>query len=106
MRDEGGYELVMPFVSCISQGGPYEDEAFVAGFQVGGVDALLAAGMTPPPGQPYYRSLLPQLDLVAMRHGRTVTVEGCGPREDEPLMASSSASDHEWVNLTFSGPRR
>ena len=33
--DTGTYELLIPFVAVESNGGPFEDEAFVAGFQLG-----------------------------------------------------------------------
>ncbi len=69
---EQGYGLVMPFVVCASQGGPYEDGAFVAGYQAGRLDSAMAAiaavqgdGMS----TTIYRALVPQLDLLAMHHG-------------------------------------
>lgn len=74
-HEEPGHErwgLVMPFVVCSSKGGPYEDTAFVAGYQAGGIDMALAAqsaisgeGMR----VTVYTALVPQLDLIAMRHG-------------------------------------
>lgn len=39
--DEDGYDLVYPFVACASQGGPYDDDAFVAGVQLGRIDQAL-----------------------------------------------------------------
>lgn len=30
-EEEQEYDLVMPFVVCQSQGGPYDDDAFVGG---------------------------------------------------------------------------
>ena len=33
--DEAGYELLVPFVCVESAGGPYDDESFTHGFQVG-----------------------------------------------------------------------
>jgi len=63
---------VMPFVVCKSQGGPYDDDSFVAGWELGRLDAEL----------PHYAALgfgsitklahsatRPQIDLVAMKHG-------------------------------------
>lgn len=105
MEGESEYELVMPFISCASRGGPYDDDAFVAGFQTGAVDALLAAGLTPPPGRPYYKVLLPQLDLIAMRYGRTVTVVGYQAEDDVVAAPKGGGSEWEWVNLTFSESR-
>lgn len=89
------YGLVMPFVVCKSQGGPFDDEPFVAGWRCGAVDCILFAG------QPHARDVetgrvvftfqaheaeLPQLDLIAMRRGFTMTSE---PRDDG------------WVECTF-----
>lgn len=70
--EANGWSLVLPFVACRSQGGPYEDDAFVAGFQTGQVDRALAAiaavggdGLT----AMVREDLGPQLDLIAMRYG-------------------------------------
>lgn len=75
--DSGGsveYGLVMPFVVCRTNGGPYDDQSFVAGYQVAAIDSALvvaaAIGASViPVAQCVYRPLLPQLDLVGMRHG-------------------------------------
>lgn len=70
--DEGGYGLVMPFVACASQGGPYDDEAFVAGYTLGAID--MALNIIAPIGAQYRAwvkpSHIPQLDLIAMKHNR------------------------------------
>lgn len=73
-RGQVEYGLVMPFVAVRSQGGPYDDQPFVAGYQVGHIDQALAVvrllGLTAASVQHgVYRPLLDQLDLVAMRHG-------------------------------------
>lgn len=64
------YGLVMPFVVAASVGGPYEDEAFTAGWQLGSLDYSLADParylpmvITVPVG------CVPQVDLIAMRYG-------------------------------------
>lgn len=72
------HELVMPFVVCESVGGPYADEAFVAGYWCGHYDALMERGEAP--GNYVPAGIVPQLDLVAMRHGFTMTAE---PWEDD-----------------------
>ena len=86
-----GYGLVMPFVVTVSQGGPYDDNAFVAGWEAGWLDAMLLACR--PLGATVERyvdsSLVPQLDLVAMRHRYTMTVE---PWEEHP---------DDWSFVTF-----
>ena len=62
------FGLVMPFVVCESQGGPYQDESFVAGYELGQLSARLEA-------KPAFLRLplrtasMRQVDLIAMRHG-------------------------------------
>lgn len=72
-----GYELVLPFVVCESQGGPYNDEAFVAGWEAGRLDLMIAeqakAGARGPIVATVHRGNLPIVDLIAMRHGYTLT---------------------------------
>jgi hypothetical protein len=71
----GDYELEMPFKVCQSQGGPYEDEPFVAGYQAGRLagrlDAAAAIGANHLV-EVVYVDLLPQIDLIAMRAGYTM----------------------------------
>lgn len=73
----GAYELVMPFVVCQSQGGPYEDEAFVAGWRLGQLDRTLEHDATlDAPADPNMATVhpaeMPLVDLIAMKHGYTV----------------------------------
>ncbi len=72
------YGLVMPFVAVHSKGGPYDDEAYCAGYEMGQLDELLAAASL---RQALGDVLLldepmtiraanrEQADLIAMRHG-------------------------------------
>lgn len=72
-----GSVLVMPFVLCESKGGRFEDEAFTAGWALGGLDRELALAKhnTMTPGDRYMRvEYRPQADLIAMRHGFILTV--------------------------------
>ncbi len=75
------FEMVMPFVVCESQGGVYDDDAYVAGFEAGRLDMALLLATPLLPGSeikdpvPYHTANLPQLDLVAMRHGVTLIAE-------------------------------
>lgn len=73
-EQEAGYGLVMPFVVTESEGGPYNDVAFVAGWTCAAIDEALSHSGTSwsgyvPPG------ILPQLDLIAMRRHLVVTQE-------------------------------
>lgn len=75
MADE--FSLMMPFVVVESNGGPYDDAAFVAGYQCGTVDAKLAAAKAVGANhlvEVCYSDLRAQIDLIAMRHGYTVDV--------------------------------
>jgi hypothetical protein len=80
-------ELVMPFLPVTSKGGPFDDHAYTAGYEMGLLDALL--------GHAYsfgrqHRTIRvenrEQADLLAMRHGwRTAFFE----------------HDNEWVGVEF-----
>lgn len=91
---EVDYDVVMPFIACESQGGPFPDDAFVAGFRCGAVDAMLnltraaleaGEGLTDDVIQ-CREPELAQLDLIAMRRGFTM--------DAEPV-------DDEWFAITF-----
>lgn len=90
--DAAAYELVMPFVVVHSRGGPHDDTAFVAGWRLGALDRDLAVAAvigtrhhvtTVPPCD------LPQVDLIAMKHGYKTTAE---PWDEAPA---------EWATVTF-----
>src|ERR1035438_7379635 len=90
-HDAHEQELVMPFVTVTSKGGPHDDNSFVAGYRCGQIDAILPTlaqvgaefqvMVTP--------AVVPQLDLIAMRHGYQAI-----PGEDVP-------ESGEWVSLRF-----
>jgi hypothetical protein len=82
------FGLVMPFVVCESNGGPYADEAFVAGARFGRWAELLK--LQPAAHREYEPAgLVPQLDLLAMHNHYTMTTE---PWDD----------DTSWVLVTMS----
>jgi len=67
-----GMSLVVPFVACQSQDGPYDDDAFCAGFQAGEVDAYLAVAAVSRSrrvGFTVRKTLLRQLELIGMHRG-------------------------------------
>jgi hypothetical protein len=67
-----GYELVVPFVVCTSVGGPFDDDAFVAGFQAGQVDQALKMAATANVTEVRFTvnsALVKQLELIGMNHG-------------------------------------
>lgn len=85
-RDQEVYGLVLPFVCVASSDGPFEDVSFVAGFQMGRLDAKLAVENLCAMTDMVYASLEAQADLIAMRHGMTMDV---------------LARADEWVHLGF-----
>lgn len=75
------FEIKIPFVVTTSVGGPYDDDAYAAGWEaaqvekwLGAVDALACAGSLRP-ALPFHTENVPQIDLVAMGHGWKMTVE-------------------------------
>jgi hypothetical protein len=84
------YELVMPFVVVVSTGGPYDDEAYCAGVELGRLDRDLSTMCT---WVNQFEVLIrlanvPQVDLLAMQHGWTVDTFG------------TKASDG-WITVTL-----
>lgn len=69
--DDVHYGLVMPFIVCQSHGGPYQDEAFVAGMRLGQLYERLRRGASVD-GEPVEATSVPQLDLMAMHFGYTL----------------------------------
>lgn len=71
--DEPGYEIVMPFVTVASKGGPHDDASYACGWEMGSLDRDLA-------GHPsrLVRTLhevnRPQVDLLSMKHGYRMAV--------------------------------
>lgn len=76
--DGEGYELLMPFVVTKSHGGPWDDESFVAGWELRRLDAVLSQAE----GIDFTRALtiiaqirtdgVPQAELIAMKYGFTL----------------------------------
>jgi hypothetical protein len=89
-----GMTLAVPFVVCRSNGGPYEDDAFCAGFQAGEVDRALdmgAAARAESIQFPMARtSLLKQFELIGMNRGYPI------------MTADVSEEWPEWCVVTFS----
>jgi len=66
---EPTYGLVMPFLPVTSKGGPYDDGAYVAGFEMGRLDALLSAHVFARHEATVHTANQEQADLIAMKHG-------------------------------------
>lgn len=68
--EESGYEIVMPFLPVQSNGGPHDDDAYVAGYEMGLLDAQLG-GTVYDQGRAIHTENRDQADLIAMRNGFT-----------------------------------
>lgn len=88
------YGLVMPFVVCQSKGGPYQDDAFCAGWQCGEIDKALEVAAATQAQTVYIEqartALIPQLELIGMRYGFGYQ------------LADVSAQYPDWCQYTFS----
>lgn len=92
MAEDAEFGLVMPFIACVSQGGPFQDRSFVAGFQAGQVYAQLkaarAAGAT---------EVIACVDLHLTRQ-----LELAGMDSGFPVMTAEPWGEApDWVYLTF-----
>jgi hypothetical protein len=88
MSTSGEFDLVMPFIAVHSMGGPFDDESFTAGYQMGLMDEALRHGDFW--GRPILTELREQADLVAMSHGALMAVS-----EDQPVDG--------WLWVEFAG---
>lgn len=82
---EAEYGLVMPFVTVVSANGPHDDVAYVAGFEMGALDAqleLAALARAVPTTTSIHTANRPQADLIAMKHGFTPTFTAIEGHED------------------------
>lgn len=86
------YGLVMPFVVCTSKGGPYQDGAYVAGWEAGSLDTTLKLTASGFPAermvfpQPFHADNRDQIDLIAMQYG---------------MVAEFTDLGDGWVSLTL-----
>lgn len=88
--DEPEHGLVMPFLPVASKGGPFDDAAYAAGYEMGLLDALLGHAYTfGHPSRVIRTENRAQADLLAMRHGWRITFH---------------EHDDEWVGAEFDRP--
>jgi hypothetical protein len=78
-HDGHTYELLTPFVVCASNGGPYDDDAYVAGWEMGALAERLSIGVAhlgfiPPAIMVIRAANVPQMELVAMSYGLVLYV--------------------------------
>ncbi len=97
--EEKTWGLAVPFVVCQSQGGPYDDAAFVAGFHAGQISQALKSAQAAGASRLQFTvrtELVKQLDLIAMDRGFTLSVADVDETECHPAMP-------EWTFATFEG---
>lgn len=92
--DEQRFSLVMPFVVVHSTGGPYDDDAFAAGWQCGSIDRALAVAQAANAQTVHVKmvrsAVTRQLELIGMHRGYGFT------------HADISAQWPQWCEYTFS----
>jgi hypothetical protein len=75
-------ELLMPFVTVSSHGGPHEDNAYAAGWEMGVLDTLLEYLFEYNNIDTHYQMIhtdnVRQADLIVMRHGWTANFVDLG----------------------------
>lgn len=104
MSEDGEYSLVMPFVVVNSVSGPFDDDAYAAGWEMGKLDERLSAAVHHALGCPtvvILRQNLPQAELVAMKHGMTMEEIKSVPApdlSDEDFEAVIT----QWAHVRFS----
>lgn len=69
MTDPHEFDLVMPFVTVASKGGPHDDDSYTAGYEMGLLDAELAHAAPAAVQRPIHAANTAQADLLAMKHG-------------------------------------
>ncbi len=89
--NEAECEAVLPFTLCRSNGGPYDDDAFLSGWRLGVLDATLAALGVSALADSIRPVEYAQADLIAMARGYTMAVE--------------PSRDPEWLSVTFTRVR-
>lgn len=64
-------DLVLPFLPVASKGGPFDDASYMAGYEMGVVDATLRASniLRKTVTATIHTANTEQADLIAMRHG-------------------------------------
>lgn len=88
--DVHDFDLVMPFVTVVSVGGPHDDVSYTAGWEMGSLDRRLThLAVTGGTTMNFIirRENKPQADLIAMQHDYT--------------MVMLDDDDAPWIAVTF-----
>lgn len=74
----GEPELVMPFVTVTSKGGPHDDQSYTCGWEMGELDAELAHARSVRKDRVIHTENESQADLIAMRYGYRAEITPTG----------------------------
>jgi hypothetical protein len=69
-------QTVMPFVLCRSNGGPHDDAAFMSGWRLGEIAALLDQPGVSAVADAVRVEEREQADLIAMAYGYAMAIDG------------------------------
>lgn len=100
MSDDDGREdfgLLMPFVAASDNGGPFEVNAFTAGWEMGALwvrVAVAIASQCTPLRATIRRDNYDQADLIAMHYGLFLSEDEWTGLDDDELKA-------EWAHVTL-----
>ena len=98
------FEPVMPFIVCQSQGGPYEDEAYVAGWEAAQLDRELRdqaqsnAPMIWNSDMPVRHDNRDQINLIALKQGWLVRFEKIDEQWDDAIY-TYIGNDVPWIGI-------
>jgi hypothetical protein len=73
-NEETELDLVMPFLTVSTRGGPHDDSAYAAGWEMGALDAELEHRRPPVLEQLIHAANREQADLIGMKHGYQVDI--------------------------------
>lgn len=71
---EPQWQMIMPLVACASQGGPYPDDAYCAGWEMGSLFQILAQSAVRAMAMSIRADNCAQADLIAMNAGFVMQV--------------------------------
>lgn len=95
-----GYELMVPFVACASNGGPYEDVPFVAGFEMGKLWAWCSA-LKGADQATFVMTIRAenrdQADLIAMNFG--ARINDVPPMPSAEIRSIAPGAPPEWCTI-------
>lgn len=94
---EEGYGLVMPFVVCKTNDGPYDDESYACGWEMAVLDERLKiakAANAVIHSVMIHAGNLPQLELVLMKFG---ILRGEVEGDDDPEMVGWLRVELRWL---------